>query len=89
LAKADVDAWTAAYFLDRVTEEQYTQRWDATNFAAMTWFYVGSRSEVEGRADAARAAYRKSFALAAPVGGNLAGNWAGYRLDLLERRQKR
>jgi serine/threonine protein kinase/Tfp pilus assembly protein PilF len=88
-AGADPDEWTAAYFIDQITQEQFTSKWDQTKLAAMVWFYVGHRAEMEGRLDAAMDGYRKSVALAAAVGGNQSGNWAAYRMEVLTRKESR
>jgi tetratricopeptide (TPR) repeat protein len=87
-AEADPDHWTAAYFLDRVNEQQYTDRWrkDARNgekFACFPWFYVGQRREIEGKTTEAAAAYRKSVELGRLPDAHYASNWAAYRLKML------
>jgi serine/threonine protein kinase/Tfp pilus assembly protein PilF len=88
-AGADPDEWTAAYFLDRISQEQFTARWGQTKAAALAWFYVGHRLEIEGHPEDAMAAYRKSVAPAASAGGQQSGNWAAYRLDVLTKGQSR
>ncbi|HEY7116283.1 MAG TPA: tetratricopeptide repeat protein, partial [Tepidisphaeraceae bacterium] len=82
-AGADPDEWTTAYFLDRITQEQFTTRWNSTNAAAMAWFYVGHRMELSGQRDAAIAAYRKSMEAAGAAPGQQTANWATYRLQVL------
>jgi hypothetical protein len=85
-ASGDADEWTAAYFLDLVSKQQFTARWEQTKVGGMVWFYVGHRAEIEGRAEEAIAAYRKSVELGVAVGGGQqAANWAGYRLEKLKR----
>ena len=85
-ASGDLDEWTAAYFLDWVTREQYMGKWGGTKSAAMMWFYVGNRVELEGNLVGAVEAYRKSVAAG---GGQQVGNWAGYRLEILGKGQPR
>ncbi|MBN2445818.1 MAG: serine/threonine protein kinase, partial [Phycisphaerae bacterium] len=49
LADECPDPWTAAYFLDWVTAEQYAQRWEhnvlcGRSLACFPWFYIGLRA---------------------------------------------
>lgn len=79
-----IDGWTAAYFLDLVTQQEYTDRWQKVpGFAAFPWFYVGQRMEIEGHKDAAIEAYRKSVELGKKSNGHYIRNWSAYRLAIL------
>ncbi len=84
------DVWTAAYFLDRITAEQYTARWQSRamclgQVSCLPWYYVGLRMEIEGRPDEARDAYQRAAELGRVPNCHLSGNLAGYRLRWLER----
>ena len=50
--------WTAAYFLSRVTQEQYTSHFSQSPNASFPWFYVGQLMEIQGKRDAAVLAYQ-------------------------------
>ncbi|QEG37019.1 serine/threonine-protein kinase [Bythopirellula goksoeyrii] len=64
LSQADPDEMTAAYFLDLVTEKEYTDHTaDDERLACFPWFYVAQRREIEGNQEAAIAAYRRSVEL--------------------------
>ncbi len=85
---ADPDHWTAAYFLDLVSQEQYTTRWRnheryKERFACFPWFYVGQRMEIEGKRDDAVAAYRKCVELGELPDAHHMRHWAAYRLKIL------
>ena len=83
-ANADIDRWTAAYFLDLVTQEQYTQRWrNDEKFACFVWFYVGQRAEIDGRVDDAIAAYENAVELGQLPSAHHTANFAAYRLRVL------
>jgi eukaryotic-like serine/threonine-protein kinase len=82
------DPWTAAYFLDLVTVEQYTGRWQhdvlcGRSLACFPWFYVGMRMELEHRTDEARAAYRRCVELGSAPNAHHTAHWAAYRLGRL------
>lgn len=80
----NVDGWTAAYFLDLVTQQEYTERWEKeARYAALPWFYVGQRMEIQGDKDGAIDAYRKSVELGKQEGGHYIRNWSAYRLGVL------
>ena len=78
-ADADPDAWTAAYLLSRVSEEQYTSHFAQTPNASFPWFYVGQLMEIQGKRDAAVLAYQKAVGL----GTHHTRHWAAYRLESL------
>jgi tetratricopeptide (TPR) repeat protein len=87
-SKADPDHWTAAYFLDLVTAEQYAERWrnDARfkeKFACFPWFYIGQRMEIEGRREGAVEAYRKSVELGTLPDAHYIHHWSAYRLHVV------
>jgi len=84
VVNASPDAWTAAYFLDLVSEAEYTnnQARDAS-YACFPWFYVGQRMEIEGERDKAIAAYRKSVELGERSGAHYVRHWSAYRLRVL------
>ncbi|HOW19385.1 MAG TPA: hypothetical protein PLC79_10130, partial [Phycisphaerae bacterium] len=64
VANGSLDAWTAAYFLDLVSQAEYTNNTARDDrYACFPWFYVGQRMEIEGERDKAIAAYRKSVEL--------------------------
>jgi hypothetical protein len=80
----NIDGWTAAYFLDLVTQQEYTDRWQKDeNHAGFPWFYVGQRMEIEGNKDRAIEAYRKSVDLGKRKGAHYIRNWSAYRLGVL------
>ena len=86
--KAYVGHWTAAYFLDKVTQEQYAMQYQThptlgERFACYPWFYIGQRKEIEGRRDEAIAAYRKSVELGKLPDAHFIHNWSAYRLGRL------
>jgi serine/threonine protein kinase len=88
MVKADPDELTAAYFLDLVTEEQYLSKLESDKrFINFPTFYIGQRREIEGRADAAIAAYRRC----AQIGNteNCQNSLAKWRLRKLENLPKR
>ena len=78
-ADADPDEWTAAYFLSRVTREQYTSHFSQSATPSFPWFYVGQLMEIQGKPDAAELAYQK----AADLGAHHTRHWAAYRLQSL------
>ena len=78
-ADADPDQWTAAYFLSRVTQEQYTSHFTQSPNASFPWFYVGQLMEIQGKRDAAVLAYQKAIGL----GTHHTRHWAAYRLQSL------
>jgi hypothetical protein len=84
---ASMDAWTAAYFLDLVTEAEYADCWkrngSGEGMACFPWFYVGQRMEIGGDRDKAIAAYRKSVKLGERPGAHYIQNWSAYRLGAL------
>jgi WD40 repeat protein len=89
LAKANLDAWAAAYFLGRVSEDEFVERSakDPQLKEAFAWFYIGQRREKERSTADAIDAYQmcldasKKHAIKRPV-----TNWAAYRLDQLQKR---
>jgi tetratricopeptide (TPR) repeat protein len=86
--QADPDHWIAAYFLDLVSQEQYTQRWKDVRviFAhndSMPWFYVGQRAEIEGRVDDAISAYQTAVELGKVPSPHMTANFSAYRLQVL------
>jgi serine/threonine protein kinase/tetratricopeptide (TPR) repeat protein len=83
------DPTTAAYFLDLLSEHEYTGRWkdimfQGARYAPAPWFYVGCRRELEGRRTEARAAYQTSVALGRAPNAHHTANWAAYRLTRLD-----
>ncbi len=87
-ARSDPDYWTCEYFLDRVTTEQYVERWRndpkfKQKFACFPWFYIGQRMEIEGKREEAIAAYRKSVELGKLPDAHYIHNWSAYRLGVL------
>jgi len=85
---SNADTWTAAYFLDRITVDEFTQRWlDRAiclgNLGCLPWFYIGFRLEIEGKPDEARSAYLKALEAGRVPNPHLTANWAAYRLNLL------
>ncbi|MBN1511774.1 MAG: serine/threonine protein kinase, partial [Phycisphaerae bacterium] len=82
------DPWTAAYFLDCVTAEQYTARWQqellcGRSLACFPWFYVGVRMELENRLPDARSAYQRCVELGNASNAHHLAHWAAYRLSQL------
>jgi WD40 repeat protein len=90
LAKAGLDAWAAAYFLGRVSEDEFVERSakDPQLKEAFAWFYIGQRREKERSIGDAVDAYQltldaaKSHQIKRPV-----THWAAYRLEQLQKRQ--
>jgi hypothetical protein len=78
-ADADSDAWTAAYLLSRVSQEQYVAHFSQTPNSSFPWFYVGQRMEIQGKPGAAALAYEKAVGL----GTHHTRHWAAYRLQSL------
>lgn len=87
VASASIDAWTAAYFLDWVSQAEYADCVKklslGDSMACFPWFYIGQRMEIEGKRDEAIAAYRKSVDLGERSGGHYIRYWSAYRLDVL------
>ncbi len=88
LCNACPDPWTAAYFRDWVTPEQYTEHWSnevlfGRDLACFPWFFVGLRMELEHRLDDARAAYRRCVELGNAPNAHHTAHWAAYRLEQL------
>lgn len=84
-----VDAWTAAYFLDRVTGEQFVQRWADRavcfgQLGPLPWYYIGLRLELENKPLEAREAYGKAVKAGRVSNPHVTANWAAYRLSRLE-----
>lgn len=82
------DEWTAAYFADRITQDQFVRRWQnramcVGHLGCLPWFYVGWRMELEGKPHDARAAYEKAVQAGRVPNPHLTANWAAYRLSLL------
>ncbi len=87
-AVADPDHWTAAYFLDLVTQDQYAERWRkdarfAEKFACFPWFYIAQRMEMEDKPEEAITAYRKSVELGELPLAHPLKHWSAYRLHVL------
>jgi hypothetical protein len=80
---ADVNDWTAAYLLGRVTAEQYTARWRDGPKATLPWFYIGQRQEMDGDAPGAISSYRNSVAYGQRPGAEDTWTFAAYRLKVL------
>lgn len=81
---ANIDGWTAAYFLDLVSPQEYAIRWqNETYIAGLPWFYIGQRMEIEGNKDHAIKAYRKSIELGKHNNAHYISNWAAYRVNVL------
>jgi serine/threonine protein kinase len=88
LRSACPDPWTAAYFLDRVSLAEYTERhasvlWAGHHMGSYAWFYVGWRAELEGRRADAIAAYRQCLTYRAIPHAHYGLHWAEYRLARL------
>jgi len=82
--EADPDEWTAAYFLDLVPEQAYTDRWLMDDkFACFPWFYIAQRMEIEGKKEAAIEAYKKSVELGKLPDAHHIRFWSEYRLGVL------
>jgi WD40 repeat protein/serine/threonine protein kinase/tetratricopeptide (TPR) repeat protein len=79
-ADADSDAWTAAYLLSRVTQQHYIAHFSQTPNASFPLFYVGQLMEIQGKREAAVAAYQK----ATDSGTHHTRHWAAYRLQNLK-----
>ena len=80
--------WTAAYFLDVVSEQQYTERWrndgrHKEKYACSSWFHIGHRAEIEGRIEDAIAAYESAVELGKLPNAYFTANFAAYRLRVL------
>lgn len=91
LTQAGPDEWTAAYFLDRVTAEQFVERWRGRamcvgDLECLPWYYIGWRMEMEGKPDQAREAYLKSIEAGKRPKAHHSANMAAYRLNLLNQR---
>lgn len=87
LASNNIDEWTAAYFADRITEEQFVRRWEGRamcvgQVGCLPWFYIGLRKELEGKPDQARSAYQKAVEVGRVPNPHMTANWAAYRLSL-------
>ncbi len=87
-SNAFIQHWTAAYFLDMVTDEQFVARYTnhaslGNQYACWPWFYIGQRLEIEGKLEQAIAAYRKSVELGKLLGAHYIHNWSAYRLGVL------
>ena len=64
LEKADPDQMTAAYFLDVVNDQAYTEHFgNDERLACFPWFYVAQRRDIEGKKDAAIEAYERCVEL--------------------------
>jgi tetratricopeptide (TPR) repeat protein len=62
LENADPDQMAAAYFLDLISEQQFVEHLaNDERLACFPWFYVGQRREIEGKPEAAIAAYQQSI----------------------------
>jgi tetratricopeptide (TPR) repeat protein len=84
IINASLDAWTAAYFLDLVSEAEYTNNQAKDpSYACFPWFYIGQRMEIEGDRGKAIAAYRKSVELGEQLGAHYIRHWSAYRLRML------
>jgi tetratricopeptide (TPR) repeat protein len=60
LDAADPDEMVAAYFLDLVNEEKFASHKSGdARLACFPWFYIAQRREIEGKHDAAIAAYER------------------------------
>jgi hypothetical protein len=60
LQEADPDHLAAAYFLDLIPESEYVEKMAGDpKLACFPWFYVAQRREIEGKRDAAVAAYER------------------------------
>jgi hypothetical protein len=56
--------YVSAYFLDLISEEEFVATTeDHKEQACYPWFYVGQRRELEGKPEAAIAAYQRSVEL--------------------------
>ncbi len=61
---AGPDQITAAYFLDLVTQDQYTDHFRKDKrFACFPWFFVGQRREIDGNREEAVNAYKRCVEL--------------------------
>lgn len=88
-----VDAWTAACFRDRVTSEQFVDRWADRalcfgQLGPLPWFYIGFRLELENRPLEAREAYGKAVKAGRVSNPHVTANWAAYRLSHLETKSR-
>jgi serine/threonine protein kinase/tetratricopeptide (TPR) repeat protein len=88
--RAMPDQWSAAYFLDLVSREQYTRRWENSSaitvqLDCMPWFYVGQRAEIEGRIEDAISAYQRAVELGEQSIRipDMTAHFAAYRLQVL------
>ena len=86
--KAYIRHWTAAYFLDLVSADQFANQYRdhptlKEQFACWPWFYIGQRMEIQGKRDAAIEAYRKSVELGKLPGAHFIRFWSEYRLGSL------
>jgi tetratricopeptide (TPR) repeat protein len=85
LEKADPDQMTAAYLLDLVTEQTYTEHFASDKkLACFPWFYVGQRREIEGKKDAAIKAYERCVELDKGDNPTTARAYAEWRLRKLK-----
>ncbi len=87
------DALTAAYFLDLITRQEFTDRlardmMTGAKLACYPWFYVGLRMELSGDREAALAAYHQCIALGQGPSAHHTVVWASYRLSVLEGRHE-
>ncbi len=89
LQRANIDEWTAAYFLGRTTATEFTERWQKSalcvgEVASFPWYYVGLRMELEGKPAEACEAYRTAMKVHCVSRPHHTINWAAYRLGILE-----
>ncbi|MCO6042666.1 serine/threonine-protein kinase [Aeoliella sp. ICT_H6.2] len=91
LANGDRNQWTAAYFLQWVSTEEYVNQWtklqpENQRQDSFVWFYVGQRNELDGQIEDAEEAYRKSVETANYyVGMPRLHYFSEYRLRQLDR----
>lgn len=64
----DPDVWVASLLIDRVSEEQFIERWEDASVqprrSGFVWFYVGQYRELQGSAESALAAYANAISKA-------------------------
>jgi tetratricopeptide (TPR) repeat protein len=87
-AGACVDPCTAGYFLDMVSQDRFIRRWQGilmlgSRLDPLPWFYIGSRMELEGRLDEAKAAYQQCESLGRMPNAHHTAHWGTYRLGKL------